>query len=146
MENIVCCCYLFSGLFCFVLRQGVTSPDWPATGNPPAPASLGLELKLNHHASVIFLFFVFFFKFQHPTEISLKFSSKALKICLMDKHRHEKMLTDMFCHTEVRSLRLSPWEDPQLRLRLADLGKLQSASRWTFQQGWRRCAALPRRA
>lgn len=80
MENIVCCCYLFSGLFCLVLRQGVPSPDWPGTGRPPAPASLGLELQLNHHAWVILLFFVFFFKFQHPIEISLKLSSKALKI------------------------------------------------------------------
>lgn len=117
MENIVCCCYLFSGLFCLVLRQGVTSPDWPGTGRPPAPSSLGLELQLNYHAWVILLFFVFFFKFQHPTEISLKLQElQGSEDCLMDKHRHEKMLTT--CSVTLRSdLRPSakvetcwPWE------------------------------------
>lgn len=42
--------FIFWVVFVFVLRQGVTSPDWPGT------ASLGLELQLNHH-SFVFLFF-----------------------------------------------------------------------------------------
>lgn len=45
-EEYSICCYL---VFVFILfnffRQGVTSPDWPATGHPPAPASLGMELQ-----------------------------------------------------------------------------------------------------